>query len=80
LQALADLPEHYQVRVLQATPAAGIVHGLGGTHVRENSLTIHPVYGFPYIPGSSLKGVVRRWFIEAFLGGKECHWDEKTEQ
>lgn len=80
LQALADLPEHYQVWVLQATPAAGIVHGLGGTHVRENSLIIHPVYGFPYIPGSSLKGVVRRWFIEVFLGGKECHWDEKTEQ
>lgn len=78
LQALADLPE--QVRILQATPAAGIIHGLGGAHVRENSLTIHPVYGFPYIPGSSLKGAVRRWFIEAFLGGKESHWDEKTEQ
>ncbi|BBB93483.1 type III-B CRISPR module RAMP protein Cmr6 [Methylomusa anaerophila] len=79
LQALADLPEHYQVRILQATPMGGIIHGLGGAHVRENSLTIHPVYGFLYIPGSSLKGVVRRWFIEAFLGGKESHWDEKTE-
>jgi len=29
----------------------------GGDHVFETSLTLHPLYGFPVIPGSSLKGV-----------------------
>lgn len=49
----------------------GVIHGLGGAHVRESGLTIHPVYGCPYIPASSVKGLVRRWFIEAFLRGEE---------
>lgn len=61
----------YAVGVINAKINNGIVHGFGSGHVAENSITIHPVYGIPYIPGSSIKGVLRRWFIEAFLEGQE---------
>lgn len=69
--ALADLSNYYYIRQLKARPIARIIHGLGGGHVRETSLTLHPVYGVPYIPATSLKGVVRNWFIQAFCDGDE---------
>lgn len=44
-----------------------LVVGLGGESVYETSMTLHHIYGFPYIPGSGIKGVVRNWIIqEAF--------------
>jgi CRISPR-associated protein Cmr6 len=36
-----------------------LVVGLGSGHVLETSLTLHHIFGIPYIPGSALKGVVR---------------------
>lgn len=35
---------------------------LGGASVYETSMTLHHVYGIPYIPGSAVKGVVRSWY------------------
>ncbi len=70
-RALVDLSSYYHIRQLKAKPIARIVHGLGGGHVRETSLTLHPVYGIPYIPASSLKGVVRNWFIQTYCDGNE---------
>ncbi|WP_054950069.1 type III-B CRISPR module RAMP protein Cmr6 [Numidum massiliense] len=69
--ALLDVADEQHVRVLEGKPTSALVHGLGGGHVCETSLTVHPVYGVPYIPASSIKGVVRRWYIEAFLDGRE---------
>jgi CRISPR-associated protein Cmr6 len=40
-----------------------MVIGLGGESVFETSITLHHVYGIPYIPASSIKGVVRGWII-----------------
>jgi CRISPR-associated protein Cmr6 len=37
------------------------VVGLGAAHVLETSLSLHPIYGFPYIPASGLKGVTRAY-------------------
>lgn len=38
-----------------------MVVGLGDANALEVGLTLHPLYGFPYIPGSSLKGLCRTW-------------------
>jgi len=38
-----------------------LIIGLGGSHVLETSLTLHPLYGFPYIPSSSVKGIGRAY-------------------
>lgn len=37
--------------------------GLGNESVYETSMTLHPVYGIPYIPGQGVKGIVRSWII-----------------
>lgn len=59
-------------RWLNMTTATGDVHfsamtdwhmvvGLGGETVLETDLTLHHLYGFPYIPGSALKGLTRAY-------------------
>lgn len=40
-----------------------LVVGLGQASVYETSMTLHHIYGIPYIPASSIKGVVRSWKI-----------------
>lgn len=73
LSALMDL-SNVHIRILKGTLTKSIIHGLGYEHIRETSLSIHPIYGFPYVPGSSIKGMMRRWFIEAFLDGDESQF------
>lgn len=36
-----------------------LICGLGSANVLETAITLHHLYGIPYIPGSSLKGVCR---------------------
>lgn len=40
-----------------------MVIGLGASHPQETSMTLHHIYGIPYIPGSAVKGVTRHWII-----------------
>ena len=61
----------HEVRVVRARGETRILVGMGAAHCRETSLTLHPVYGIPYIPGSSVKGVMRSWFLRAFFDGDE---------
>ncbi|MGI6647598.1 MAG: type III-B CRISPR module RAMP protein Cmr6 [Bacillota bacterium] len=86
LQQRAQLLSHLQASCelagLKGFLQGRLIHGLGGAHVRETSLTLHPLYGLPYIPGSSLKGAVRNWVLQAFFQGdedslkKETHLDQ----
>jgi CRISPR-associated protein Cmr6 len=46
-------------KCLRLTTASRLVVGLGSGHVLETSLTLHHIFGIPYIPASALKGVVR---------------------
>lgn len=41
--------------------------GLGNTSVFETSITLHHIYGFPYIPASSVKGILRSWIIREYF-------------
>jgi len=70
-EALALLSRDQRIKILHGRPMGKTFPGLGAAHVREASLTIHPVYGVPYLPGSSIKGVVRHWALEAFFQGSE---------
>jgi len=36
-----------------------MIVGLGAENVHETSMTLHHIYGIPYIPGSGLKGIAR---------------------
>lgn len=54
--------KQFQAQVFQ--PEWRTVVGLGEASVYETSITLHHVYGIPYIPGSAIKGVVRHWVIQ----------------
>ncbi|MEO0249208.1 MAG: type III-B CRISPR module RAMP protein Cmr6 [candidate division WOR-3 bacterium] len=38
-----------------------LIIGLGSESVLETGITLHPLYGFPYLPGSGLKGIARAY-------------------
>jgi CRISPR-associated protein Cmr6 len=44
-----------------ASPQWRMIIGLGGGHPQETSMTLHHIYGIPYIPGSAIKGIARHW-------------------
>lgn len=58
---LADLARalHGQSVVLLTT--SRFATGLGREHPVENGFVWHPILGVPYLPGSSVKGLVRAW-------------------
>lgn len=43
------------------TTAGRFVTGLGRSHPVENGFAWHPTLGTPYLPGSSVKGLIRAW-------------------
>lgn len=45
--------------------------GTGSASVTETGMTLHPVYGFPYIPGQALKGLVRSFTIQEYFSADE---------
>ncbi|MDR1194022.1 MAG: type III-B CRISPR module RAMP protein Cmr6 [Peptococcaceae bacterium] len=45
--------------------------GLRGASVFGTTITLHHTYGFPYIPGSALKGCWRSFVIRDLFGGEE---------
>ena len=40
-----------------------LIVGLGNESVYETSMTLHHIYGIPYIPGQAVKGLLRSWLI-----------------
>jgi len=38
-----------------------LIVGLGHPSVYETSMTLHHIYGIPYLPGSAIKGITRSW-------------------
>lgn len=60
--------------------------GLGIDSVYKTGITLHHTYGIPYIPATTVKGVVRSWIITQFFSKhndkeKEINFDlEKAEE
>lgn len=48
-------------RQLELETEGRLVAGLGYDSPTEVGLTLHPLYGFPYLPGSTVKGVARAY-------------------
>lgn len=59
-------PTRFAVTVLKIETRLFI--GLNGSNMLETGCAIHHSYGVPYIPGSSLKGVVNRYVRETPFG------------
>lgn len=59
------------VREFEAQTASRLVVGLGSESVYEVSMTLHHIYGIPYIPGQSLKGAIRNYVISEYYDKDE---------
>lgn len=57
-----------------------LVVGLGQASVYETSMTLHHIYGIPYIPASSVKGVVRSWVIRSEFLNKVTDKERKESE
>lgn len=60
-----------QITVQQFKPEPHLIIGLGGGSVYETAITLHHVYGFPYLPASSLKGALRSYLITRYFDQNE---------
>lgn len=49
--------------IFEASPEWRLTVGLGRQSVLETGFTFHRIYGFPYIPGSALKGLTQAWAL-----------------
>lgn len=76
-QALAAALGEGQAMIVFAETSAPLLTGLGLEHPLENGFTFLPPYGLPCLPGSGIKGVVRRAAEELALGtaGDPRGWD-----
>ena len=81
------LAESMYRRWLNMTTAMGAQHfraatdgrlvvGLGGETVLETDLTLHHLYGLPFIPGSTLKGVTRAYVTGEIAEHKSLRIDK----
>lgn len=66
--------------VQQVFQTAGrLVIGIGQDHPVENGFLWHPTLGVPYIPGSSIKGMLRNWVLGWEGRDDKTAWFEGTE-
>lgn len=56
---------------VDATVDWRLIVGLGSEHVQETNMTLHHIYGIPYIPGSAVKGVLRHWWLQEDFNNNE---------
>jgi len=61
----------WQMESKDFNPDFRLIMGLGTASVFETSLTLHHVYGIPYLPASSIKGVMRSWVIVNYFDYNE---------
>lgn len=74
----AKLITSHHIDWIQTTDGRLVV-GLGGASVYETSMTLHHIYGIPYIPASSIKGVLRSWIlINCFDGMNDPNAEERA--
>lgn len=66
----AELLTNKQLNVQNFKPDWRLVVGLGSGSVFETSISLHHVYGFPYIPASAIKGALRSYLITTLKGNK----------
>ena len=60
-QRLSKMAVRRGGKVAVFTSDSRFVTGLGQSHPVENGFAWHPILGVPFLPGSSIKGMVRSW-------------------
>ena len=72
--------EKYEVLIITAKLISPLITGIGQTHPNEVGMTFDHTLGIPYIPASSIKGVVRFSHTLGLLGDlSEEYFDDEAE-
>jgi len=66
-QKINNLKSVYLIESKLFKPEYKLIIGLGSPSVYEISLTLNHIYGIPYIPGQTIKGVLRNYVINKFF-------------
>ncbi|MEO1941346.1 MAG: type III-B CRISPR module RAMP protein Cmr6 [Campylobacterales bacterium] len=56
-----------------------LIIGIGSPSVYETGLTLHPIYGLPYIPGSTIKGAFRSYLLKKYCSDDLLKYTKKAE-
>lgn len=70
-QLLQFVMQGIMLYCVDATVDWRLIVGLGSEHVQETNMTLHHIYGIPYIPGSAVKGVLRHWWLQEDFDNNE---------
>ncbi|RCV66123.1 CRISPR-associated protein Cmr6 [Methanophagales archaeon] len=68
LKKYLELQGYKTIEPFICKPEWRMVIGLGNESVYETSMTLHHIYGIPYIPGQAVKGVLRNYIINEVFG------------
>ena len=75
-----NIGNFYIVKSISARIGYRLVTGMGYPSPVENGFLLHHIYGIPYIPGESVKGLVRFMYIYKKFGLEEDFSDKKLEE
>ncbi len=79
LTALRGLGVERDGKLVEGATVWRLVMGFATNPALESGLTLHPLYGFPYLPGSSVRGLVRHVAEMGLLEGEREAWAERPE-
>lgn len=76
LEAIEKVGLGSALETVQAQTVWRFVAGAATNPALETGITLHPFLGFPYLPGSAVRGLVRRAAECALTESKEAAWNE----
>lgn len=62
------------------TTKTRLIAGMGNASVYENGITLHHLYGIPYLPASSIKGLLRSWILQCCFNTEKMENNHQLEQ
>lgn len=74
-----DILGENNFETLVLKPDCRLVAGLGSASVYETSIYLHHIYGIPYLPASSIKGIVRSWVIQSVFFPEKVEGQSENE-
>lgn len=72
--------ENSGLKIISSTynPVWKMVIGIGNESVYETSMTLHQIYGIPFIPGSAIKGITRSFMIKEKFNSSEKNSEQNA--
>jgi CRISPR-associated protein Cmr6 len=70
-----DTFQHANIAMRSYKTEGRLIIGIGDASVRDIGISLNHTYGVPYIPGSSLKGIVSSYI----LGLNDSNWDDSSD-